>query len=54
MVKGVNCIRNIGIISQIFRGGPTYGMDNEDVLNEFGYGQEEIKALYEKGVIKKK
>ncbi|NLI91293.1 MAG: carnitine dehydratase [Peptococcaceae bacterium] len=55
MVKGVAPIpRYKNNPSQIFRGGPTYGMDNEDILGEFGYGDEEIKALYEKGVIKKK
>lgn len=39
--------------SQVFRGGHTYGMDNEDILSEFGYSAEEIKELYEKGIIKK-
>ncbi len=40
--------------SQIFRSGHTYGMDNEDVLSELGYSENEIKAFYDKGVIKKK
>lgn len=37
---------------QVFRGGPTYGMDNEDILAELGYGESEIAALYEEGTIK--
>lgn len=39
--------------SQIFRGGPTYGMDNEDILSEFGYLEAEIAKMYEDGIIKK-
>lgn len=53
-------IKGIGVIpkfknnpGQIFRGGPTYGMDNEDVLSELGFSEEEIKTFYEKGIIKK-
>lgn len=53
-VKGVNMIpkfkKNPG---QIFRGGAKYGTDNEDVMHEFGYTDKEIKALYEKGIMKK-
>jgi L-carnitine CoA-transferase len=36
----------------IWRGCPSIGMDNEDILEEIGYNQEEIAKLYEKGVIK--
>jgi crotonobetainyl-CoA:carnitine CoA-transferase CaiB-like acyl-CoA transferase len=32
--------------SQIWRGCPTVGMDNEDVLADAGYTDEEIAALY--------
>ncbi len=53
-VKGINTIpvfkQNP---SRIFRGGPTYGMDNEDILAEFGYSEAEIADMYDKGVIKK-
>jgi L-carnitine CoA-transferase len=55
MVKGVAPVpRYKNNPSRIFRGGPTYGMDNEDILSEFGYGEEEIKGFCAKGVIKKK
>ena len=51
-VKGVNIIpkfkKNPG---KIWRGAPLYGQDNSDVLKEFGYSQEKIDALYEKGVL---
>ncbi|HWQ76667.1 MAG TPA: CoA transferase [Syntrophomonas sp.] len=39
---------------QIFRGSPTYGMDNEDILEELGYSATEIQDLYAKKVIVKK
>ena len=39
--------------SQIWRGGPTIGMDNDDILEELGYSAEQIAALYEKNVLKK-
>lgn len=38
---------------QVFRGSPTYGMDNEDILTELGYSEDEIKNLYEKSVLNK-
>lgn len=54
-VKGIGTVpkfkKNPG---RIFRGSPTYGMDNETVLSEFGYSEKEIEALYEKKVINKK
>ena len=37
--------------SQIRRGTPILGMDNEDLLEEVGYSAEEIASLYEQGVI---
>lgn len=55
MVKGVGPIpKFVKNPSRIFRGGATYGMDNEDVLSELGFGEDEIKNLYENGVIKRK
>ena len=39
--------------SQIFRSGPSYGMDNEDVLSELGFSDDEIKMFYEREIIKK-
>jgi Predicted acyl-CoA transferases/carnitine dehydratase len=55
VVKGINTVPKFkNNPSQIFRGGPTYGMDNEDVLDELGYGSQEVNLLYEKGVIKRK
>jgi L-carnitine CoA-transferase len=53
-MKGINTIpkfkNNPG---QIYRGGPTYGMDNEDILRELGYSDDDTAKMYETGVIKK-
>lgn len=38
---------------QIWRGCPTTGMDNEDILGELGFDDAKIAELYEKGVIRK-
>lgn len=54
MVKGVGPIPKFkNNPSRIFRGGATYGMDNEDVLSEFGFSEEEIQYFYETKTIKK-
>lgn len=54
-VKGINTIPKFkNNPSQIFRGGPTYGMDNEDVLSELGFSEEDIKSFYEKKVLNRK
>jgi L-carnitine CoA-transferase len=39
--------------SQIWRGCPTIGMDNDDILSEAGLAPETIQAMYDKGVIYK-
>lgn len=52
-VKGVNILPKFQKApGQIWRGAPLYGQDNSDVLKEFGYSQEEVDALYEKGVLR--
>lgn len=38
---------------QIVRGGAKYDTDTKDVMEDFGYSDEEIAALYEKGILKK-
>lgn len=38
---------------QIWRGCPTVGMDNEDILEELGYSAAWITECYTKGIIKK-
>lgn len=40
--------------SQVWRGGPTYGMDNEDILLEFGYSDAEIQEMYDAKILLKK
>ena len=53
-LMGVNCIPFFkNNPSQIFRGGPVYGADNEDILSELGFGEAEIADMYAKEVIKK-
>lgn len=53
-VKGVGAVprfaRNPG---RVWRGCPSVGMDNDDVLAELGYGEAEIAALYENGVLRR-
>jgi L-carnitine CoA-transferase len=39
---------------QVWRGAPGLGMDNEEVLTELGYSEDEIAAMYEKGIINKR
>ena len=39
---------------KVFRGGPTYGADNEDILTDLGLSEGDIESLYRKGVIKSK
>lgn len=39
--------------SQIWRGCPSQGMDNDDILAESGFSEDEIAALYEKKVLRK-
>ncbi len=52
-VKGVNILPKFKESKgEIWRGAPLYGQDNSDVLKEFGYSQEQIDALYEKGVLR--
>ena len=38
---------------RVWRGGPSIGMDNEDVLEEVGLTEAQIAALYEKGLLVK-
>ena len=38
---------------QIWRGAPKLGQDNEDILEELGYSNEEIEAMYAEGKIGK-
>ncbi|MGV8057349.1 MAG: L-carnitine CoA-transferase [Smithellaceae bacterium] len=38
---------------KIWRAAPHYGMDNDDILKELGYTDEQIKKYYEKGLLKK-
>lgn len=53
-LKGSNVVPKIkNRPGRIWRGCPTTGMDNEDILVELGWSPEEIAALYEKGVILK-
>ena len=39
---------------QIWRGCPTVGMDNEDILREAGFDEDYIRSCYEDGTITKK
>lgn len=39
---------------QVWRAAPSMGMDNEEVLRELGYSDEQIAEFYEKGTINKR
>ncbi len=39
---------------RVWRGCPTVGMDNDDILSELGYSRSEIRSLYDGGVISRK
>ena len=39
---------------QVWRAAPSMGMDNEEILYELGYSKEDVEAMYDKGVIKKR
>jgi len=39
---------------QIWRGAPNIGMDNEDILTELGYSQEQIASMYSEGLLDSK
>ncbi|MGM9607126.1 MAG: CaiB/BaiF CoA transferase family protein [Oscillospiraceae bacterium] len=39
--------------SQIWRGTPVLGMDNDDILEELGFSADAIQQFYEQGVIRK-
>lgn len=37
--------------NKVWRGGVSHGYDNEDILTEYGFSEEEIKALYDCGAV---
>lgn len=37
--------------NKIWRGGASHGFDNEDILEAYGFNEDEIKALYECGAL---
>ncbi|WP_296124508.1 CoA transferase [uncultured Bacteroides sp.] len=52
MLKGPNAFPKFSKNpSCIFRGGPTYGMDNDDILAELGYTEDEIRQMYSEKVV---
>jgi len=54
-IKGVNVIPKLkNNPGRVWRGAPTIGMDNDDILSDIGYTKEKINELYVKKVIIKK
>ena len=37
--------------NKVWRGGVSHGYDNEDILDQYGFSEDEIKALYESGTV---
>lgn len=53
-VKGVTSVpRFANNPSQIWRGCPSQGMDNDDILEEIGFTAQEIEKMYEDGLLRK-
>jgi len=53
--KGVGVLPHLkNFPGQIWRGAPTIGLDNEDVLSEIGMSEEKVAELYENGIISKR
>ena len=53
-VKGVTSVpRFANQPSQIWRGCPSQGMDNDDILDDLGFSKEEVAEFYEKGILRK-
>lgn len=54
-IPGVNVMPKLANNpGQIWRGAPNIGMDNEDILSELGYSQEQIAAMYSEGLLDSK
>ncbi|WP_101721437.1 CoA transferase [Eggerthella timonensis] len=52
-LKGIGLINKFKVNpAQIWRGAPLFGNDNDDILGELGFSEDEIKALYDGGTIK--
>lgn len=52
--KGINLFPKLkNNPGKIWRGMPTYGMDNDDILEELGYSSEDISTLYQNKTIAK-
>ena len=53
-IKGVRAVPTFkNNPTQIWRGAPWWGMDNEDILGQLGYSEDEIKKLYDEKIISK-
>jgi L-carnitine CoA-transferase len=53
-LKGVNIIPKLkNNPGRIWRGCPTIGLDNEDVLGDHGFTPEQVETFYEKKILKK-
>lgn len=53
-LKGPNLVPKLtNYPGQIWRGCPTTGMDNEDILEDAGFAPEQIQEFYKNGIIRK-
>lgn len=54
-IPGVNVMPKLANHpGQVWRGAPNIGMDNEDILAELGYSQEQIANMYSEGLLDSK
>lgn len=54
-IPGVNIMPKLANNpGQVWRGAPNIGMDNEDILSELGYSDDQIKGMYADGILDQK
>ena len=54
-IPGVNVMPKLANYpGRVWRGAPNVGMDNEDILSELGYTEEQIRSMYAAGLLDRK
>ena len=54
-IPGVNVMPKLANYpGRVWRGAPSIGMDNEDILEELGFGKETAEKMYREGKLGKR